>query len=161
MVAIPTTTALCLDSCSLAFTTLFSFQLSCCLQHVDISRNLISSDGKIAIGRALCSSKSPLRSFVCDEWTVARDAIELDLSAKGLQFEDAVLLSGVLATHGSLQVVNLDDNFLGDGSVDIVVSLSKSNGSLTSLSLNRTSMSNSTAQLILKTMQAKPGLQVR
>ncbi len=66
---------------------------------------------KTALGRAL--QQSNVQFIICDEWSITQATIDLDVSGKGLDSADAVVLVSVLHNNRSLTSVNLSRNQLG------------------------------------------------
>ena len=114
------------------------------LKLVDVSRNIIGSDGFNILFRALCDS--PIEDLDCDKCGI--DSIEIDGDRIPLNLRELDLTSNRINAHGcrelakllqggdsTLKKLHLDNNNIDDECVEILVIALKSNTSLKELYL--------------------------
>ena len=71
---------------------------------LNIALNLIGKEGKLALGNAVHeSASSSLGYLTCDKWSVHPETQALDISGKGVDHEDLVLLTGILKLNSSMK----------------------------------------------------------
>ena len=73
------------------------------LTFLNIAGNSIGKEGKLALGNAVHeSASSSLGYLTCDEWSVHPEIQALDISGKGIDQGDLILLTGILKFNTSM-----------------------------------------------------------
>ena len=74
------------------------------LTFLNIAGNSIGKEGKLALGNAVHGNTgSSLGYLTCDEWSVHPEIQALDISGKGIDQGDLVLLTGILKLNSSMK----------------------------------------------------------
>ena len=77
--------------------------VSSSLTFLNITGNDIGKKGKLALGNAVRESTScSLGYLTCDEWSVHPEIQALDISGKGINQGDLILLTGILKFNTSM-----------------------------------------------------------
>ena len=80
-----------------------ALRVSSSLTLLNIAGNYIGKEGKLALGNAVHESTGcSLGYLTCDEWSVHPETRALDISGKGIDQGDLVLLTGILKFNTSL-----------------------------------------------------------
>jgi hypothetical protein len=81
------------------------------LTELQLSKNDLSNNDKMALGRALLRNpKSSLKYFSCEKWEIQAGDKNVDLAGVGLGPDDALLLAGILQANDTVTRLNLVDN---------------------------------------------------
>ena len=80
-----------------------ALSVSSSLTFLNIAGNDIGKEGKLALGNAVHGNAgSSLGYLTCDEWSVHPEIQALDISGKGIDQGDLVLLTGILKFNSSM-----------------------------------------------------------
>ena len=80
-----------------------ALSVSSSMTFLNIALNLIGKEGKLALGNAVHeSASSSLGYLTCDKWSVHPETQALDISGKGINQGDLILLTGILKFNTSM-----------------------------------------------------------